>query len=48
VEQGNVRIRELPELQIPLMIRDLIMKGVLKSENHAVFKCYWRQKGKGK
>ena len=48
VEQGNARIRDLPELQIPLMIRDLTMRGILKSENHATFKCYWRQKSKDK
>ena len=43
VQEENTCIRDIPELQIPLMIRDLKKKEILKSEAHAMFKCYWRK-----
>jgi hypothetical protein len=43
VKQENTRVRDIPELQISLLIRDLRKKEILKSEAHAMFNCYWRQ-----
>jgi hypothetical protein len=43
VKQENTRARDIPELQISLLIRDLRKKEILKSEAHAMFNCYWRQ-----
>jgi hypothetical protein len=42
-KEEDTSIREIPELQIPFMIRDLIKKEILKSEAHAMFRCYWRK-----
>jgi hypothetical protein len=40
----NIHTRNVTELQIPLLVRDLVRKEILKSEAHAKAKCYWRKK----
>ncbi|MGC1121128.1 MAG: hypothetical protein WBA22_08535, partial [Candidatus Methanofastidiosia archaeon] len=42
VNQENTRIRDVTALQIPLLIKELVRKGIVKSEAHAKFECYWR------
>lgn len=40
----NIHTRDVTELQIPLLVRDLVRKEILMSEAHAKVKCYWRKK----
>jgi len=46
VERQYVRAYDFckpKELQIPLLIDDLIERGIVKSEEHALIECYWRK-----
>ena len=43
IKQENPRARNITGLQIPLLIRELVKRGIIRSETHAVFKCYWRK-----
>jgi hypothetical protein len=40
----DIPIRDVSELQIPFLVKDLVKKEIVKSENHATFKYYWRKK----
>jgi hypothetical protein len=42
--QENTHIRDVTALQIPLLVKELVRKGIVKSEAHANFECYWRKK----
>jgi hypothetical protein len=44
VNQENTCIRDVTALQIPLLVKELVRKGIVKSEAHAKFECYWRKK----
>jgi hypothetical protein len=37
------RTKDVSELQIPVLIRNLLRKGILESEEHALVRCYWRK-----
>ncbi|MGC1121130.1 MAG: winged helix-turn-helix domain-containing protein [Candidatus Methanofastidiosia archaeon] len=43
IGQENTRIRDVTALQIPLLVKELVRKGIVKSETHANFECYWRK-----
>jgi predicted transcriptional regulator len=38
-----VRTADVPELHIPLLVRDLVRKGIVEEEAHAEVTCYWRK-----
>ncbi|MBU7038647.1 MAG: hypothetical protein HXS52_12015, partial [Theionarchaea archaeon] len=39
----NAQIRDVTALQIPVLIKELVRKEIIKSEAHAEFECYWRK-----
>lgn len=34
-------MKDVTELQIPLLVKDLVKRGIVKTEVHAKFECYW-------
>jgi predicted transcriptional regulator len=43
INRSTIRITDIPELQIPLLVRNLVKRGIVKEEAHAEIKCYWRK-----
>lgn len=46
VERQYVRIFDFckpKELQIPIIMQNLIDKGIVRNEKHAIIECYWRK-----
>ena len=39
----NAQIRDVTALQIPVLIKELVRKEIIKNEAHARFECYWRK-----
>jgi hypothetical protein len=39
----DIPIKDVSELQIPFLVKDLVKKEIVKSENHATFKYHWKK-----
>jgi hypothetical protein len=37
------QIKGVTRLHIPLLVKDMMKKGIVKSEAHGTFKCFWRK-----
>jgi hypothetical protein len=43
MKETTTHLEEIPELQIPLLVEALMKKGVIKKENQARRRYYWRK-----
>jgi DNA-binding Lrp family transcriptional regulator len=41
LRHGNLPMAHVAELRIPLLMRDLLKKGIIQSEDHAIIEYYW-------
>lgn len=41
LRHGNLPIAQVAQLRIPLLMRDLLRKGIIQSEDHAIIEYYW-------
>jgi hypothetical protein len=39
----NTRMDDVPEMQIPLLMEALMKKGIVRKENYAYRRFYWRK-----
>jgi hypothetical protein len=43
MKSGDYLMQDINRLHIPLLFRELLKKGIIRSEAHALVQCYWRK-----
>jgi hypothetical protein len=43
MKSGDYLMQDINRLHIPLLFRELLRRGIIRSEAHAVVQCYWRK-----
>ncbi|MBU7035786.1 MAG: winged helix-turn-helix domain-containing protein [Theionarchaea archaeon] len=43
MKSDDYAMQDINRLHIPLLVRELLKRGIIKSEAHALVQCYWRK-----